>query len=204
MKFSDILKKLGIDLDSEIDETSTEALDDNKVLSKNEKVESKKENETKQEDKLKEDKVMAFVKPKVDKQGLIDITNIEDADLKAFLKELNDSRKTELAERKAAEDKRAVSDGIAKYAAGVKFAEGWSVDDALKLGDFSKVLNDENMTKEIENAFTNLKTTKATMFVADKETKKTESVLTEGFNPQNVVNSNNVPNSFAEAFSMME
>lgn len=186
MKWSDFFKKLGLNIDDEMGESSTTDLENNS----NGNLKTEKDNSVKTDEKTsnsKEDKVMAFVKPKVDKNGFIDLTNIEDADMKAFFKELNDSRKTELAARKAEDDKRTVDNAISKYAAGVKFSDGWTLDDALKLGDFSKVLNDENMQKEIENAFTNLKAAKAGMFVADKkvETKKSTPVL-EGFNPASV------------------
>ena len=199
MKWSDIFKKLGIDLESEVDETSTESSKLNNVEIKKDSVE-----QTTETKKVEEGTKMAFKAPKIDKNGFYDLTDIEDADMKEFFKLRNSERKTELAARKAEDDKRAVNDAITKYASGIKFADGWSLEDALKLGDFSKVANDENINKEIENAFTNLKSTKAGMFVADKKETKSNPML-EGFNPQNG-NANNgyVPNSFMEAFSMME
>lgn len=181
MKWSDFFKKLGIDLESEVDETSTESSELNNVEIKKDSVE-----QTTETKKVEEDTKMAFKAPKIDKNGFYDLTDIEDADMKEFFKLRNSERKTELAARKAEDDKRAVNDAISKYASGIKFAEGWSLDDALKLGDFSKVANDENISKEIENAFTNLKSTKAGMFVADKETKtEKSSPVTEGFSPVN-------------------
>ena len=147
--------------------------------------EADKKNEV---DEPVEDKTMEFKAPKIDKNGFIDLTEVEDADLKAFFKELNASRKNELAERKAVDDKRAVDDAIAKYASNLKFAEGWTLEDAKKLGDFSKVVNDDNLTKEIENAFTSLKSSKASMFVADNKETKTTSPITEKFNPINSEN----------------
>lgn len=159
--------------------------------------EADKENEV---DEPVEDKKMAFKKPNIDKNGFIDLTEVEDADLKAFFKELNASRKSELAERKAVDDKRAVDDAIAKYASNLKFAEGWTLEDAKKLGDFSKVVNDDNLTKEIENAFTSLKSSKASMFVADKDNKetKTTSPITEKFNPINSENTELTDESLIE------
>ena len=184
MKLSDFFKKLGIDLESEVDETETQASEEIGKVNKNEKTDSSNinSNDKKEQKEEVEDKPMAFKAPKIDKNGFIDLTEVEDADIKAFLKTLNDSRKTELAVRKAEDDKRAVNDAITKYASNVKFAEGWSLDDALKLGDFSKVINDENINKEIENAFTNLKAAKAGMFVADKKVTKSTPVL-QGFSP---------------------
>ena len=184
MKWSDFFKKLGIDLESEVDETETQASEEIGKVNKNEKTDSSNinSNDKKEQKEEVEDKPMAFKAPKIDKNGFIDLTEVEDADIKAFLKTLNDSRKTELAVRKAEDDKRAVNDAITKYASNVKFAEGWSLDDALKLGDFSKVINDENINKEIENAFTNLKAAKAGMFVADKKVTKSTPVL-QGFSP---------------------
>lgn len=184
MKLSDFFKKLGIDLESEVGETETQASEEIGKVNKNEKTDSNNinDNDKKEQKEEVEDKPMAFKAPKIDKNGFIDLTEVEDADIKAFLKTLNDSRKTELAVRKAEDDKRAVNDAITKYASNVKFAEGWSLDDALKLGDFSKVINDENINKEIENAFTNLKAAKAGMFVADKKVTKSTPV-SEGFSP---------------------
>ena len=177
MKWSDIFKKLGIDLESEVDETSTESSKLNNVEIKKDSVE-----QTTETKKLEEDTKMAFKAPKIDKNGFYDLTDIEDADMKEFFKSRNTERKAELAARKAEDDKRAVNDAITKYASNVKFAEGWSLEDALKLGDFSKVANDENISKEIENAFTNLKAAKAGMFVADKQSTKSTPV-SEGFSP---------------------
>ena len=191
MKWSDFFKKLGIDLESEVDDASTDTSKERDVVIKNENTDSSninddvnKEQETKEvtDSNKEEDKPMAFKAPKIDKNGFIDLTEVEDADIKAFFKTLNDNRKTELAARKAEDDKRAVNDAITKYASNVKFAEGWSLEDALKLGDFSKVANDENISKEIENAFTNLKAAKAGMFVADKQSTKSTPV-SEGFSP---------------------
>ena len=191
MKWSDFFKKLGIDLESEVDDASTDTSKEIDGVNKNENTDSSninddvnKEQETKEvtDSNKEEDKPMAFKAPKIDKNGFIDLTEVEDADIKAFFKTLNDNRKTELAARKAEDDKRAVNDAITKYASNVKFAEGWSLEDALKLGDFSKVANDENISKEIENAFTNLKAAKAGMFVADKQSTKSTPV-SEGFSP---------------------
>lgn len=191
MKWSDFFKKLGLNLDDEMEDTSKETSKEKDEVIKNENTDSSninddvnKEQETKEvtDSNKEEDKPMAFKAPKIDKNGFIDLTEVEDADIKAFFKTLNDSRKTELDARKAEDDKRAVNDAITKYASNVKFADGWSLEDALKLGDFSKVANDENINKEIENAFTNLKTAKASMFVADKKVTKSTPV-SEGFNP---------------------
>ena len=203
MKISELLKKIGIDLDSEIDDDTEKDITMNKDGNKKESnvdnnlADAKLNND-------KEETKMAFKAPKVDKNGFYDLSAIEDADMKEFFKARNIERKAELDARKTEDDKKVVTDAISKYASGLKFAEGWTLDDALKLGDFSKVVNDENINKEIENAFTNLKTAKANMFVADKETSKSSPIM-EGFNPQNG-NANNgcVPNSFMEAFSMME
>lgn len=199
MKWSDFFKKLGIDLESEVDETSTEASELNNVENKNVSVE-----QTTETKKVEEDNKMAFKAPKIDKNGFYDLTDIEDADMKEFFKSRNSERKAELAARKAEDDKRAVNDAITKYASSINFADGWSLDDALKLGDFSKVANDENISKEIKNAFANLKSTKAGMFVADKKETKTSNPMLEGFNPQNAQTTGAEANSFMEAFSMME
>ena len=212
MKWSEIFKKLGINMDDEVDETSTETSKLNNEENKKEIADKNKKDDIKNisndkkveinDDKEGETK-MAFKAPKVDKNGLYDLTDIEDADMKAFFKTRNDERKAELAARKAEDDKRVVNDAISKYASKIKFADGWGLEDALKLGDFSKVANDENIDKEIENAFTNLKTAKAGMFVADKQNTSSNPML-EGFNPQNTQQSGTVPNSFVDAFGMME
>ena len=191
MKWSDFFKKIRLNLDDEMEETLKETSEEQDKVIKNGNTDSfnindgdKKEQETEEvtDNKEEEGKPMAFKAPKIDKNGFIDLTEVEDADIKAFLKTLNDIRKTELAARKAEDDKRAVNDAITKYASNVKFAEGWNLDDALRIGDFSKVINDENINKEIENAFTNLKAAKAAMFVADKKATKSTPV-SQGFSP---------------------
>lgn len=194
MKWSDIFKKLGINLEDEIDETSKEALDSNNINEKLNNVDSDKDNDDNNKDTLDnsddtnnnkvEDKEMGFKAPKVDKHGFYDLSDIEDAELKSFLKGANDRRKAELAERKKVDDQRVVNDAIKEYASKLKFADGWSVEDALKLGDFSNITNDDNLSKSIENAFTNLQTAKAGLFVKDKkETKVDSNPMLEGFNP---------------------
>lgn len=184
MKWSEIFKKLGIDLESEVDDASTDTSKLNSKSKNNENIDSNNVNNNKEEtdNKKEEDTKMAFKAPKIDKKGFYDLTDIEDADMKEFFKQRNAERKIELDTRKIEDDKRAVSDAISKYASGIKFADGWTLDDAMKLGYFSKVVNDDNINKEIENAFTNLKAEKPLMFVADKkETKSTP--VSEGFNP---------------------
>ena len=184
MKWSEIFKKLGIDLESEVGDTSTDTSKLDSDSKNNESVDSDNVNDNKEETDTnkEEDTKMAFKAPKIDKKGFYDLTDIEDADMKEFFKQRNAERKAELDARKAEDDKRVVNDAISKYASGLRFAEGWTLDDALKLGDFSKVVNDENINKEIENAFTNLKTAKTSMFVADKKVTKSTPV-SEGFNP---------------------
>ena len=95
-----------------------------------------------------------------------------------------------------------MSEAISKYAKDkIKFSSGWSLADALKLGDFSKVVNDDNLEKNIEDAFTNLKSTKANLFIKENNN---SNPLFEGFNPQQSHNASQIPNSFMEAFSMQE
>lgn len=189
MKWSEIFKKAGINLDDEIDNTDKSTLELNSDSNLKNNVEEK-------------DMSSAFVEPKRDSKGLFDLSGVEDESLKNFLKKLNDEKKAELQAKKAEDDKRVVSEAISKYAKDkVKFSDGWSLDDALKLGDFSKVVNDDNLEKNIEDAFTNLKSTKANLFVKENSN---SNPLFEGFNPQQSHNASQIPNSFMEAFSMQE
>ena len=111
MKISELLKKIGIDLDSEIDDDTEKDITMNKDGNKKESnvdnnlADAKLNND-------KEETKMAFKAPKVDKNGFYDLSDIEDADMKEFFKARNLERKAELDARKVEDDKKVVNDAI--------------------------------------------------------------------------------------------
>ena len=112
------------------------------------------------------------------------IENLNHADMKEFFKARNIERKAELDARKTEDDKKVVTDAISKYASGLKFAEGWTLDDAVKLGDFSKVQNDENIIKKMYFIWDNSKPPEI-MYTAKKHIKRPIAVFNVIFSLKN-------------------
>lgn len=157
------------------------------------------------ESEEKEENKMAFVAPKVDKNGFIDLTNVEDADLKAFFKILNDTRKMELQARKDEADKRLIDDSVKSAVSGLKLNKGITADAVSKLLDLTNVkVGEDGKVTGIEDAIKGLQTSQAGLFLADKEAKS--NPVLEGHNPveNSATAGNYTPVSFAEAFNMME
>lgn len=157
------------------------------------------------ESEEKEENKMAFVAPKVDKNGFIDLTNVEDADLKEFFKILNSTRKVELQTRKAEADKRLIDDSVKSAVSGLKLNKGITADAVSKLLDLTNVkVGEDGKVTGIEDAIKGLQTSQAGLFLADKEAKS--NPVLEGHNPveNSATAGNYTPVSFAEAFNMME
>jgi hypothetical protein len=154
----------------------------------------------------KEGKKMAFVKPKIDKNGMIDLTNVEDAELKAFYKELNDSRKAELEQRKAEADSTMIESEIAKAVGALKLNKGITADVVTKLLDRNNIkVSEDGKVTGIDEAVKAVQTNQSGLFIANKDVSKAgSSPLLEGFNPQKAMQQTAEPNSFAEAFASME
>lgn len=192
MKISDFLKALGIDIDKEINDTSKDTSNvDNK---------SKKENldikDDVTDDKKVEDKKNMELKYN-ENTGLFDLSNIEDESIKSVLKKANDTVKKTANSVKI---EKAVDNKLAS----LKLNDGITIDAVKKLADLSgvKIDSDGNVTG-IDEAFDNLAKEQSGLFKVDKK-ENVSNPMMEGFNPQKSVQQNAVPNSFTEAFSMME
>lgn len=199
MKWSEILKKLGINLEDEVDLTDTQTLDVDSKSNKDNNVEFSNSSVEKKEDKVEEVKteVKEMVLPKYDtKTGLFDLKDVDNEELKALLKLANDTVKgkanTEL-----------INKAIAEKMSTVKLVKGISNDLVLNALDKSGIKVTDGKVTGVDEAFNSLMTSQSGLFVADKETSKSNPLL-EGFNPQNTTQQGVVPNSFVEAFSMME
>lgn len=199
IKSNDASKEASNVLSDELknDSVSKEGVHTDEVKNTEENKETESEN--------KEENKMAFVAPKVDKNGFIDLTNVEDADLKAFFKILNDTRKVELQTRKAEADKRLIDDSVKSAVSGLKLNKGITADAVSKLLDLTNVkVGEDGKVTGIEDAIKGLQTSQAGLFLADKEAKS--NPVLEGHNPveNSATAGNYTPVSFAEAFNMME
>lgn len=199
IKSNDASKEASNVLSDELknDSVSKEGVHTDEVKDTEENKETESEN--------KEENKMAFVAPKVDKNGFIDLTNVEDADLKAFFKILNDTRKMELQARKDEADKRLIDDSVKSAVSGLKLNKGITADAVSKLLDLTNVkVGEDGKVTGIEDAIKGLQTSQAGLFLADKEAKS--NPVLEGHNPveNSATAGNYTPVSFAEAFNMME
>lgn len=199
MKWSDFFKALGLNMDEEMEKTDTQTVNVDKKVNKNDNVESSNNVVDKKEDKVEEVKTeeKKMVLPKYDtKTGLFDIKDVDNEELKALLKLSNDTVKgkanTEL-----------INKAIADKMSTVKLVKGISNDLVLGALDRSGIKVTDGKVTGVDEAFDSLMTSQSGLFVADKGTSKSNPLL-EGFNPQNNVQQGTVPNSFVEAFSMME
>lgn len=220
MKISDLLKKLGIDLDKEVDESNenkektekkTSGVDNDKNKNSNIKVDTDNDNistDDKSNDNtsvitdnaIKKEEVKKNMIPKYDtKTGLFDLSGIEDGELKAVLKLANDTVKTNKNSQIIA---KAIDDKLGT----VKLADGITKDAILTLLDRSGIKVTEDGVTGINEAFDSLKSAQAGLFKVDTKDVKSNPIL-EGFNPQGNTSqtaNGGVPNSFVEAFSIME
>jgi hypothetical protein len=167
-----------------------------------EKPEEKEDKDTKKEDKVTEkvaeQEVKKVAAPKYDsKTGLFDLKDIDDEDLKAVLKLANDNVKTKA--NTAAIDK-ALSDKVNT----LKLAKGITTDFILKNIDRSGIKVGDDGVTGVDEAIDGLKKSQAGLFEVENKGNGGFNPNMVGFNPQVNQDSNNkVPNSFAEAFSMM-
>lgn len=155
-------------------------------------------------DKVEEPKqeVKKVAAPKYDsKTGLFDLKDIEDEELKAVLKAANDNVKSKA--NLAAIDK-ALSDKVNT----LKLAKGITADFILKNIDKSGIKVGDDGVTGVDEAIAGLQKSQAGLFEVESKGNGNNSGFNPnmtGFNPQANQNGNNkVPNSFAEAFSMMD
>lgn len=187
MKLSEILKKLGLNIDEEIElpeenkkETKKETLDVNKDNKKEEienenktpVVETKKSEETKKVEEVKEDAVVELIFN--EKTGLFDTKGITDANVKAVLEKANAytiNTANQVKIDKAFEEK----------IAGLKIRKGITTDAirALVKMDGIKVENDKVVG--IDEAFETLQKEQSGLFVQRNQSES--NPMLEGFNP---------------------
>lgn len=177
MKLSDIFKRLGLNIEDDIDMTDTESLkvEDNiennlvedKTIESKDKVDTQLEKETKQEEKkmsLKFD----------ENTGLFTgINDIEDEQLKTLLKQANTSVKNKA-------NKAKIDGAIKTKLDTLKLIDGVSSDIVLKLLDTTGIKVQDDEVVGVNEAFDNLIKAQAGLFKKDDKTKEA-SPLNEGF-----------------------
>lgn len=180
MKLADIFKKLGINLEDEIEESSTETSKlENKDL-KNDNVETKNNNDNKDNIIVKETEAVKvedkkMVLPKYDeKTGLFTgLNEVDNEDLKVLLKSVNNSVKTRTNNEKI---NKAISDKVNS----LKLIDGITSDVVIKMLDTTGIKIQDDEVVGIDEAFDNLVKSQAGLFKANKETDKPSPML-EGF-----------------------
>lgn len=192
MKLIDFLKKIGINVDEEIDvtekkeeETKTKTSDVNKDVDKKEKdkVDEKtpdKDEKTPAEDKKAEKKVEEVKEePKVElkfdeKTGLFDLKGIEDESIKAVLTKANNY--TINTANKVKIDK-----AFDEKLAGLKIRKGITTDAVRSLVKMDGIKVEGDKVVGIDEAFENLQKEQSGLFV-QRNTPESNPML-EGFNP---------------------
>lgn len=178
MKWSDFLKKLGINLDDEMDNTSTETERINKEVKKDSVEDNNKVQETKVENiEVKKEEVKKMILPKYDeKTGLFTgLNDLDNEDLKSLLKSVNTSVKTKANQEK-------INGAIKSKMDTLKLIDGVSSDIVLKLLDTTGIKVQDDEVVGVNEAFDNLVKSQAGLFKANKETNKEEpSPMLEGF-----------------------
>jgi hypothetical protein len=174
MKWSDFFKKLGINMEDEISDTSTETVKVDKEIEKNDASIPVKEVIDNIE---KEEEVKKMVLPKYDeKTGLFSgLNDLDNEDLKALLKSVNTSVKTKANQEK-------INGAIKTKIDTLKLIDGVSSDVIMKLLDTTNIKVQDDEVVGINEAFDNLVKSQAGLFKANKETVKEEpSPMLEGF-----------------------
>lgn len=207
MKISELLKKLGINVDEEVEDQSkvegqnkndTPASQTTVVENKKNKSDGSVTNEKVVDSPVTKEEDKKMVTPKYDaKTGLFDLSGIEDGELKSVLKLANDTVK-------ANKNSQVIAKAIEDKLGTVQLADGITKDAILALLDRTGIKVTDKGVSGVNEAFDNLKSAQAGLFKANKETEKSSPIL-EGFAPQGQSGTGNgTPNSFVEAFSMME
>lgn len=198
MKLIDFLKKLGINVDEEIDvtdkkeeETKTGTSNVNKDVDKKEKEESdddtsdKKEEAKEQKKETKEQKEEVKEEPKVElkfdeKTGLFDLKGIEDESIKAVLTKAN-------AYTINTANKVKIDKAFDEKMAGLKIRKGITTEAVRSLVKMDGIKVEGDKVVGIDEAFENLQKEQSGLFV-QRQTAESNPML-EGFNP--VQNNNN-------------
>ena len=179
MKLIDVLNKLGINLDKEVDytekktyETNGESNNDNEVGNEKEKENQKEKDKDKDKDKDKEEESVEIVFD--DKTGLFDTEKIKDEAIKGVLEKANTytiNKANQVKIDKAIDDKL----GSLKIRKGITFD---AVKSLLKVDNIK--INGDKVTG-LEEAFENLQKEQSGLFV-QRQTGESNPML-EGFNP---------------------
>ena len=185
MKLSDILKKIGIDLDAEIDEAKQETSEEigksnkNKNEVNNDATSDKKEvtkeesKETVEDTKDTQEEVKVELKFD-DKTGLFDLKGIEDADIKAVLQRAND-----YTVRTANNVK--IEKAFSEKLAGLKIRKGITDEVIKKMINFDDVKVDGDKVIGLDEAFETLQKEQSGLFVTRQQSES--NPILEGFNP---------------------
>lgn len=191
MKLSDILKKIGIDLDEEVDYANEQTLiSDNK--SKKEVTDDKKEEDKVASKDTKETKVdtkettkdtketqetQEEIKVELkfdDKTGLFDLKGIEDADIKAVLQRANDYT------IKTANNVK-IEKAFNEKLSGLKIRKGITNEVIKKMINFDDVKVDGDNVVGLDEAFETLQKEQSGLFVQRNQSES--NPMLEGFNP---------------------
>lgn len=187
MKLIDILKKIGIDLDEEVNYADEQTLSSDSK-SNNEVVEDKKEKdevtpkdkkETKVEEKDTSEDTKDTEEIKVelkfdDKTGLFDLKSIEDADIKAVLQRANDYTV------KTANNVK-IEKAFNEKLSGLKIRKGITNEVIKKMINFDDVKVDRDKVIGLDEAFETLQKEQSGLFVQRNQSES--NPMLEGFNP---------------------
>lgn len=196
MKLSDVLKKLGLNLDDDVELNEDEKNKDKKEEEKDTK--NKEETKDKEDDKEKdkdnpddkpkginnskeivENKTEEVTKVKLefdDSTGLFKTDSIEDVELKETLERANNYT---ITTRNNVAIDRAFNEKIGT----LKLRKGITVDAVKKLIDLSNVKVDGDKVSGVDEAFENLQKEQSGLFVSRNQPES--SPLLDGFNPAN-------------------
>lgn len=202
MKLIDILKKIGIDLDEEVNYADEQTLNsDNKsnnevIKDKKEKDEvtpkDKKETKVEEKDTIKDTKNTEEIKVEIkfdEKTGLFDLKGIEDNAIKAELQKAND-----YTIRTANNVK--IEKAFNEKLNGLKIRKGITSEVIKKMINFDEVKVDGDNVVGLDEAFENLQKEQSGLFVQRNQSES--NPMLEGFNPvQNTDNSSALNASLA-------
>lgn len=176
MTIREFFKRLGINLEDEIEDTNSEASKINEVGSENEVKESVDDTQKDENNNIEEEvkEKMALRIPTYDSvTGLFDLESTDNEELKALLKSVNESV---INKNNQSLIDKAVGDKLGS----VKLHKGISADFVRKNLDLSGVSVKDGKVVGVEEAFTALQKEQAGLFVASKQE---SSPLLEGYNP---------------------
>ncbi len=183
MKWSDLLKKLGVTVDDDIeleDDKHDEKPDEKKVEDSKDKDNTDKMVQSTIKIDLsnlgkEETEDMDFKNIKFDTStGLFDLTNIENSDLRSKLEESNNHVK-------AMQDSFTISRELDNRIASLKLHKGITGDAVRKLIDISAVKVEDGKVTGLDEAFDTLQKEQSGLFVNKGE--KESSPVLEGYHP---------------------